>query len=327
MNLNSIKLKQQMLDKIKIITSNAEKNLSVVDYQYNWFDSITENMRITHKNIEDYAYTRIAPFYEILNGDLDNVLPLIAANESLWLSAHSFDDFTDNSLSKALQKFTSAEIMMSCVAKGVLLPISIISNMKISNEEKTNVINTLTNGLMNLFSGQRDDLKLSHAESFDLKKIENVISRRQPINFFLLSASHLTSLNIDDKNHIYKFGEYIGLAQSLENDYYELFNLKRYDDIINGTKTLYIATILKHLNNENKHSLIESYNNAKQNKNILTKLLKELRSYDNVINFINSVNRYYDLAKSSIDKTSLANNKKDMICKYFIDNKKLKRIF
>ena len=56
MNLNSIRLKQQMLDKIKIITSNAEKNLSVVDYQYNWFDSITENMRITHKNIEDYAY-------------------------------------------------------------------------------------------------------------------------------------------------------------------------------------------------------------------------------------------------------------------------------
>ena len=113
----------------------------------------------------------------------------------------------------------------------------------------------------------------------------------------------------------------------MANDYYELFNLKRYDDIINGTKTLYIATILKHLNNENKHSLIESYNNAKQNKNILTKLLKELRSYGNVINFINSVNRYYDLAKSSIDKTSLANNKKDMICKYFIDNKKLKRIF
>ena len=141
MILESIKLKQQMLDKIKIITSKAEKKLSVADYQYNWFDSITENMRITHKNIEDYAYTRIAPFYEILNGDLDNVLPLIAANESLWLSAHSFDDFTDNSLSKALQKFTSAEIMMSCVAKGVLLPISIISNMKISNEEKTNVIN------------------------------------------------------------------------------------------------------------------------------------------------------------------------------------------
>ena len=76
MNLNSIRLKQQMLDKIKIITSNAEKNLSVVDYQYNWFDSITENMRITHKNIEDYAYTRIAPFYEILNGDLKKTLML-----------------------------------------------------------------------------------------------------------------------------------------------------------------------------------------------------------------------------------------------------------
>ena len=138
--------------------------------------------------------------------------PLIAACNSLWNSAHSFDDFTDDAMSKILTDMHPAEMIMGCVAKGSILPFHIIGQMDVSEAIKKRLNDRLAKGLMRLFAGQAYDLNLRSQKNFSVTKLEKIVELRQPISLYAQLACELAGAPLELAECYHRFGVQMDLA-------------------------------------------------------------------------------------------------------------------
>ena len=150
----------------------------------------------------------------------------------------------------------------------------------------------ISKGLLNLLSGQMEDLHATGNYKVSLKAVESSVKNREPWGFFMRLGAEFAGAKPEVVDAYGVYGDYLGLSVSLAADHYELHHDPEQRDLKNGTCTLYLALCLAQMSPEERSEFIETLHSARKDRKARFSVLEKLRQGRFIHSFLTALKKY-----------------------------------
>ena len=148
----------------------------------------------------------------------------------------------------------------------------------------------ISKGLLNLLSGQMEDLHATGNYKASLKAVESSVKNREPWGFFMRLGAEFAGAKTEVVDAYGIYGDYLGLSGSLATDYYELHFDPKQRDLKNGTCTLYLALCMKNMSRKEKSEFLVTLKSARKSdksRSLVKKKLSQGRFFHKTMFMLN----------------------------------------
>ena len=201
--------------------------------------------------------------------------------------------------------------------------------------KNSNLLSLFNNTAIEIYEGQQYDMEFEKRNDVTVDEYIEMIRLKTSVLFgcALRMGALLAGAHVKDQNYIYKFGEYLGLAFQLQDDYLdvygnpETFGKQIGGDILNGKKTFMLISAYNAANDEQKEKLKELIliNDPARNEEKI-KGVTELYNELNIPELCKKkIEEYLVLSRKALDKIKFEKADKDEFLKvidFFMNRKK-----
>lgn len=250
--------------------------------------------------------------YRLYRDDIEKVLPAAVALETYHNSTLLHDDLMDNAdvrhgIPTVHKKWNSNTAILSGDAM-IIMSFRHLSEVKCDNQLQA--LQLLSRSMQEVCDGQQYDINFETKEFVTEEEYLEMI--RLKTSVLLACATKMGALiagaSEEECNLLYRFGELIGLAFQLQDDYLDtygdpkVFGKRIGGDIICAKKTYLVVATLKSSNKEEQKSFLEIMNSTTltdEEKISEVKAIYDAKGIPSVV--LSKIQTYYDEAQSILN--------------------------
>lgn len=250
--------------------------------------------------------------YRLYRDDIEKVLPAAVALETYHNSTLLHDDLMDNAdvrhgIPTVHKKWNQNTAILSGDAM-IIMSFRHLSEVKCDNQLQA--LQLLSRSMQEVCDGQQYDINFETKEFVSEEEYLEMI--RLKTSVLLACATKMGALiagaSEEECNLLYRFGELIGLAFQLQDDYLDtygdpkVFGKRIGGDIICAKKTYLVVATLKSSNEEEQKSFLEIMNSTTltdEEKISEVKAIYDAKGIPSVV--LSKIQTYYDEAQSILN--------------------------
>lgn len=306
---------------------------SINDYLANMpYDRKPESLYEPIKYVLSMGGKRMRPTlmmlaYNLYHDDPKSILPIACALETYHNYTLLHDDLMDN----ADMRRGHATVHRKWNANTAIL--SGDTMLVLAYQRLAQCSDAKLRPLLDLFT--ETALEIGEGQQYDMDfETRNNVTEQEYIEMIRLKTSVLLACSLkigailadapqNDADALYSFGEKVGLAFQLQDDWLdvygnpEVFGKNTGGDIVSNKKTYMLIQAFNHADNETREELLGWVNakefNRQEKINAVTAIYNKLGIDKMALNRINS---YFDQALTYLDKVSVPQNKKTELKSY-----------
>lgn len=309
----------QTLEQIQQYTSELIDNIAFTKQPLSLYEPIDYAMHMGGKRIRPLLTMIVTDMFDLPLEKSNNVAIAIEL-------AHNFtllhDDIMDSSPLRrgkpsVYQKFgTNIAILsgdnMFALAYNYLL--------KCDKDKIPALTQTLTSVMINICEGQTYDLNFELRSDVSKREYITMISLKTGILLAgaLKMGAIIAGAKAEDINYLNEFGLYLGIAFQLQDDILDCwsdlntFGKVTGTDIVDNKKTILYLTAIEKAEDDDMNELINLYSSKTIDFQAKLQRVKQLfEKYEVRTDVENTINQYITLALNSLDKVSVAQDKKE----------------
>lgn len=277
----------------------------------------------------DIGGKRIRPIlmllaYNLYKDDIDSILPNAAGLEIY----HNFTLLHDDLMDKADMRRGKATVHKKWDANTAILSgdAMLILAYKLmaqnKNEHFSDVLDSFNEATLGVCEGQQYDMDFENRTDVTVEEYMEMIRLKTSLllAYALKIGAQLAGAPVEDTEHLYKFGEKIGLAFQLQDDLLDvygdpaIFGKKIGGDIVCNKKTFMLINALNRSTPEQRSTLCSWINqkefDSRKKITEVTKIYDEINIKDICINKIEEL---FDEATYHLEQIGVCTTKKDAL--------------
>ena len=309
-----------MLEKYQKVIDIALKEFIAENSSSHSFQSIEYILKLKAK--------RIRPALLLMSADLFGGDFLKCRNQALAIELfHNFTLLHDDIMDKAPLRrgkasvHTKWNINTAILSGDFLYAYSLESMFKDAGDNLNEIMYVFNKTSLEVCEGQALDMQFEDRQEISIDEYIKMISLKTAVLLAcsLKIGSILSSANNVDKQAIYNFGLYLGIAFQMKDDVLDVYGKDNFGkriggDILENKKT--ILYVLAYKYGDNNHKKILSDSSFKDDDERVSEVINIYKELEILHKSDNLIDKYYNLAHSEIDKLSLSKDKKDKLYQF-----------
>ncbi|MDY0281053.1 MAG: polyprenyl synthetase family protein [Salinivirgaceae bacterium] len=301
------------LDDLQLFINKAIESTNYGFNPENLYDPVHYTMSMGGKRIRPLLTLICCQLY---GKSIDKAIPAAMALEIFHNSTLLHDDIMDNSMVRRNLPtvFKKWSTNIAILSGDAMIMLAYKQLNQLEEKIKSSVFETFNKATLEVCEGQQYDL--DYEDDFQVR-IEDYIKMIRLKTSVLLAASAKIGAIIgeackEEQDLLYSFGENLGIAFQLQDDYLDtfgdsaVFGKKIGGDILAGKKTFLLLKALGLSKGEYNAQLIGIINDTNTKPEVKVEQVKEIYKNLKVDSItIEYINRYFDKAKESLAKLKL----------------------